>query len=379
MRIDYSYLILIIILLFITFSKKSEKEKFKWVTWITFLFIGLRACVVGADTYLYTLGYMGFDYYKEENLEPLYRDVYVPLLSSIIKFEPFFIIVNTICSLAPIYLLIKKYSEMKAFSVVWFFIYGIYISYFVALRQILGLSLLLFGVLYVIENRKRKWLIYTLFAILAFGFHTSTLIATILFVMAYFVHIESRKLILFLISSSALIGIIFQVFDIADVFNWYLNLNTGLTTERLNAYMLSDHIGDVQEASGYIYMLRYTWTGLFIYYFMDKEKLNHWFSKIFIIAIFIYNLFYNVDMITRMNLAFDIFSLVVITWAFGERYVKIVRKYKIAKIIPFLVFLWFFQSYVRFHIDYDVDELSRMHPYYFFWEDYSSHPSITRF
>lgn len=379
MRIDYSYLILIIILLFITFSKTSEKEKFKWATCITFLFTGLRACVVGADTYLYTLGYMGFDYYKEENIEPLYRDVYVPLLNSILKFEPFFIIVNTICSLTPIYLLIKKYSEMKTFSVVWFFIYGIYISYFVALRQILGLSLLLFGVLYVIENRKRKWLVYTLFSVLAFGFHTSTLIATILFVMAYFVHIKSRKLIISLIFTSALIGIIFHAFNIVDVFNWYLNMNTNLTTERLNAYMLSDHIGDVQETSGYIYMLRYTWTGLFIYYFMDQEKLNHWFSKIFLIAILIYNLFYNVDMITRMNLAFDIFSLVVITWAFGERYKMVVKKYRIVKIIPILVFLWFFQSYVRFHIDYDLDELSRMHPYYFFWEDYSSHPSITRF
>lgn len=379
MRIDYSYLILIIILLFIIFSKATEKRKFKWAAWITFLFIGLRACVVGADTYLYTLGYMGFDYYKGKELEPLYRNVYVPILSSILKFEPFFIFVNTICSLAPIYFLIKKYSEMKAFSVGWFFIYGIYISYFVALRQILGLSLLLFGVLYVIKDQKRKWLVYTLFAILAYGFHTSTSIATVLFVVAYFVRVESRKLILSLILSSALLGIIFQAFDIGDIFNWYLNMNTGFTTERLNAYMLSDHSLDAHETSGYIYMLRYTWLGLFIYYFMDQEKLNHWFSKIFLIAIFIYNLFYNVDMITRMNLAFDIFSLVVITWAFGERYVNIMRKHKIIKIIPILVFLWFFQSYIRFHIDYDLDELSKMHPYYFFWEDYSSHPSITRF
>lgn len=378
MRIDFYYILLFAILFLLNFIKGRDDIRFKWAVGITFVFIGLRACVVGADTYNYTLGYMGLNYYKSKEIEPLYN-IYVNGLGAIIRYKPFFIFVNTICSLTPLYLLVKKYSDIKVLSILWFFIFGIYISYFIALRQILGLSLLLFGVLYVMDNKKYKWVVYSLFVIIAFGFHTSTLIPAILYVFVYFVNIKSRRFVLLLITVSGLLGIVLQAFSLTDIFNFYLNLGTNLTTDRLNAYMMDEHMKNVHETSGYIYTLRYVWLGLFIYYFIDNDKLNHWFSKIFIVAICLYNLFYSVDMIGRINLGFDIFSIVVVTWAFGERYKRFVLRNRFVRVVPVLVFLWFVQAYIRFHIDYDLNNVDRMHPYYFFWEDYQTHPSITRF
>ena len=50
---DYPYIIIFLIILFfsIKYWKKGDRRYFKIVTWLTFLFIGLRAPVVGADTY----------------------------------------------------------------------------------------------------------------------------------------------------------------------------------------------------------------------------------------------------------------------------------------------------------------------------------------
>lgn len=112
---------------------------------------------------------------------------------------------------------------------------------------------------------------------------------------------------------------------------------------------------------------------------MDERRLNHWFSKLFLISILLYNVFLNVDMIARMNLAFYIFSIVVFPWSFGERFRSIYIRKKWVVIYPVLIFAWFTQAYVRSHIDYNLNNVDRMHPYCFFWEDYNNHPSITRF
>lgn len=379
MNIDYHYIIFILVLLYLTFSKGNEEKKFKIAVWFSFLFIGLRACVVGADLYYYTRGYMGMDFYKGEEIEPLYK-LYVEILSSIIKYEPFFVLMNTICSLVPVYFLIRSYSTNKTLSILCFFLFNIYLFYFIALRQILGLGVLILGVLYVLKEKRMKWAVYLLSSIIAYRFHSSMLIPALLFIILFFLKLKSRKFALSIIITTAIVGIIGQIFDLQKIFNLFLNLNTGLTTDRLNEYMVnSSHTLNAHENSGYIYLLRYTWLGLFVFYFMDEDKLNHWFSKIFLISICLYNLFYNVDMISRMVLSFYFFSIIVFTWAFGERYKRIISNAKYLKIIPLFIFLWFFQSYIRSHIGYKLDDVDRLHPYYFFWENYQTHPSITRF
>lgn len=379
MAIEYHYLILIVILFFLSFAKGNKEVKFKWACTLTFLFIGLRACVVGADTYNYTKTFLGTsNFYKGPEVELLYQYVYVPLLSGIFKYEQFFILVNTLVSLSPLYVLIKKYSINKSFSILWFFIFGIYVSYFVALRQILGLAFLFWGVVYVCDNKKCKWLVYALMCIVAYGFHTSISVSAFSFVLAYFFQLKSRKMALIVICVSAFCGIIMNSFDLVSIFDFYLNSNLGLTTERLNGYMSAEH--QVDGTIGYIFNLRFTWLGLFVYYFIDEKFLNHWFSKIFLMAIIFYNIFYSMAMIMRMELALIVFSIIVVPWAlFGKKFLNFKLRNKWAVWIPVLMLAYFTQIYVRSHLDYDLYEPSRLNPYYFFWEDYHTHPSITKF
>ena len=376
--IDFYYLVFIIILYFLTFSRGNERNRFKWASIITLFFVGFRACVVGADTYNYTLGYLDLNYYKNSDIEILYKNIYIPFLSNIIRYEPFFIFINTLVTLSPLYVLIKKYSNNRELSILCFFIFDLYISYFVALRQILGISFLLWGVYFVVKKNRRKWVYYGFFSLIAFGFHKSMIIPSILYAIVYFLQMPSRNIVVMTILLTGTFGIVLNSFDVLKLFNAFLNLNLGLTTDRLNEYMNDNHLM-VGLSSGMIYKLRFVWLGCFVYYFMDERRLNHWFSKLFLISILLYNVFLNVDMIARMNLAFYIFSIVVFPWSFGERFRSIYIRKKWVVIYPVLIFAWFTQAYVRSHIDYNLNNVDRMHPYCFFWEDYNNHPSITRF
>lgn len=377
MSIDIPYIVVVILLIY--FAIKSHKYNsdiyFKYSAVITFVFMACRACVVGADTYNYTLGFMEKkDIYND--VEPLYN-VYTSILRVIWKSEFFFIAFNTLFSLSMIYILIKRYSFDKTLSVLLFFIFDVYQPYFVALRQILALSILLFGVYKLLE--KRNWKIYVVCAVVAYFMHNSTLINSILFFGLYYVKLNSRKCSIYLIVLSGLFGIVLSSFNIADILNFYLSMNTGLTTDRLDNFIQSDQLNDLSKTQGYIWLLRNVWVGLFIYGFMDKDKLNHWFSKIYLLSILLFNLFYNVDMITRINLPFNMFSIILFTWAYGERYKSLIAKNPVLRFIPILLILYFLQFYIRQQIDCDLNLASRMHPYYFFWQDYHNHPSITRF
>ena len=84
-------------------------------------------------------------------------------------------------------------------------------------------------------------------------------------------------------------------------------------------------------------------------------------------------------MIARINLAFNLFSVITFTWGFGERYKQNIKKIFFLKYVGPLVIVFFLQSFIRSQIGYKLDDSSRMHPYYFFWEDYHTHPSITKF
>lgn len=379
---DYPYIILILLLSYLTIRSwklNNRSYYFKWAVIITFLFFAFRACVVGADTYNYTLGFLQkADYYTGDEIEPLYK-VYIKAIRNIWKNEVFFISMNSFLSLFPIYYIVKKESFNAVLSVFAFFIFQIYLPYFVALRQILAIAMLLVGIIIVMKDKSNKWYLYGVCACLAYCIHNSTLINAILFCLLYFLKLSNRKIAIMIIVATALVGIVFQSLKLNDLFNIYLNLNLGLTTERLNTFIQEDQLNDAGSTVNIIWNLRFSILGLFIFYFMDDEKINHWFSKNYLLSVVFSNMFFNVDMIARINLAFNLFSVITFTWGFGERYKQNIKKTFFLKYVGPLVIVFFLQSFIRSQIGYKLDDSSRMHPYYFFWEDYHTHPSITKF
>ena len=114
---------------------------------------------------------------------------------------------------------------------------------------------------------------------------------------------------------------------------------------------------------------------------MDKNKLNHVFSKIYLLGVIIGNLFISMPQSNRLCVAFYVFGLVVFSWIWSERLKCNIQLRKYVNITLFLLLLWFTQAYIRNNLYSNIDLLGadRMHPYQFFWEDYSNHPSIKYF
>ena len=287
-------------------------------------------------------------------------------------------LVNSFLSCYPLYLVIKKYSNNVPLTLAMLSIFGFYVVYFCGLRQILGFAILLMGVIYVLEEKKKKWLVFVLCAAIGYSFHTTIVVYAAIFLVAYFMRFKSRTILISSVIISAVFGIVLQSFNVMDAFNFFLSMNFE-ATERIENYMQDN--GEINEITSIFKSLRPTIIAVFIYSLMDKEKINHWFSVIYALGIIIGNLFISVPMIIRLTGCFTIFGVVAFSWILGNDYLASFKQRKMRN-LAFLIFLLYFsQMYVKDNLNSAIDltAAGRMHPYQFIWEDYKNHPSIKYF
>ena len=379
---DYPYILNYFILLILAYLywKKPDPKLIKWAFFLEFVFIAFRAPVVGADTWNYVRyldGERNFYNYDPRPLEAgfvIYRQVL--LASHPNRFVV--MLVNSFLSCYPLYLIIKRYSNNVPLTLAMLSIFNFYYVYFCGLRQILGFAILLMGLIYVLDEKKKKWLVFVLCAALGYSFHTTIVVYAAIFLAAYFLRFKSRTILISSVVISAVLGIVLQSFNIMDAFNFFLSMNVE-ATERIEGYMQDN--GDVDEITSIFMSLRPTIIAVFIYALMDKEKLNHWFSVIYALGIIIGNLFISVPMIGRLTGCFTIFGVVAFSWILGQKYLTSFRQRKITNLALVIFLLYFSQMYVKNNLNSAIDLTSsaRAHPYQFIWEDYSNHPSIKYF
>ncbi len=379
---DYPYILNYFILLILAYLywKKPDPKLVKWAFFLEFVFIAFRAPVVGADTWNYVRyldGERNFYNYDPRPLEAgfvIYRQVLLTLHPN--RFVV--MLVNSFLSCYPLYLIIKRYSNNVPLTLAMLSIFNFYYVYFCGLRQILGFAILLMGLIYVLDEKKKKWLVFVLCAALGYSFHTTIVVYAAIFLAAYFLRFKSRTILISSVVISAVFGIVLQSFNIMDAFNFFLSMNVE-ATERIEGYMQDN--GDVDEITSIFMSLRPTIIAVFIYALMDKEKLNHWFSVIYALGIIIGNLFISVPMIGRLTGCFTIFGVVAFSWILGQKYLTSFRQRKITNLALVIFLLYFSQMYIKINLDSAIDFTSsaRMHPYQFIWEDYSNHPSIKYF
>lgn len=379
---DYPYILNYFVMLILAYLywKKPDPRLVKWAFALEFIFIALRAPVVGADTWNYVRyldGERNFYNYDPRPLETgflIYRQIMVALHPNRLVV----MLINSFLSCYPLYLMVKKYSVNVPLSLAMLSILNFYYTYFCGLRQILGFAILMMGLLYVLDDKKRKWTVYVLCAALGYCFHTTIVVYAAIFFAAYFLRFKSRTILIASIVVSALLGIVLQSFSVMDAFNFFLSMNVE-ATERIENYMQEN--GDVNEITSVMMSLRPSIIAIFIFALMDKEKLNHWFSVIYAVAIIVGNLFISVPMIGRLTGCFVIFGTVIFTWLFGTQYVASFKQRKLVNTALVIFVLYFSQMYYKNNLDsvIDLTSSSRMHPYQFIWEDYSNHPSIKYF
>ncbi len=371
MKIDYPYLLMVVILLILFYlelkDQRNQKRCFNIAALLTWLFIGLRAKSVGADTLEYVNNFVRGNHVYQESL---YNFFYLSL-RKIWCNETFFLMLTSFLSLITLYYLVKKYASYKVFSVLLFFVLGYYFIYFVALRQILATSIFFVGVMIVLDDKKHKWWIYSICTITSCFAHNFMVIVSLLFTVVYFIPIQKKKTALILVASSGIIGVFFDATDVLRLFDAYFSLGYGITTERLNAYMTASGVNDSLAAS-VLGQLYYAIIGFFIIYFISDDKINLWIVKMYIVYIILISLFREIFMIDRIVLPFALMGCIVATWSLDN-----IRKAKdyIPQVLAIILFLYILNGYARQQIDYNEAELGRMHPYYFNWEDDSEHPS----
>lgn len=380
---DYPYVILLLLLLVLAFlewrNPNKSKYYFKIASSIVFIFIAFRAPVVGADTwdyYRYAMGIRNFYNNDSRDLEPLY-ELYNSFFRNYCRVGILWMSINTIIIFSPLYYILKKYVKYKTFGVLSFFLFfGSYDYFFVALRQLLSLAIILWGVIYVLEDRKHKYIVYIGLSVAAWFMHTTASVVAPLFLIAYILPIKNRIIPIAAIVITALVGVVFQSFDILKAFNFFLTINfEGI--DRVQGYLENNDLNDLSTLN---ITLRQSVIAIIAFLLIDKKKINHWFSKIYLFGIVLYNLFISVPMIGRMVIANLMFVIVVLSWIFENKKYQELKQYRSkVNILMVILLIYFSRSYIINNMDYDLDSAQRMHPYYFFFQDYHDHPSITRF
>ena len=367
----YIVVAFILLFLFVLDQKRNKLKIFYIASTIIILFIGLRAPVVGADTFNYVRYFEGITkQYNDDtrDIEPLFA-FYNGVVGSISNNGTYYLMFNAIFCLLPLFVLVKNYSQNRILSLLLFFLSFVYLHYFVALRQAIGLAILLWGVILVEKNVTKKYLKYTILFITASFIHSSSLFVGFLYIVSHFITLR-RKHFIYIIIVSSVLGLSMQYFDIASILMYIGGADFSLLyrySESLRSSGQYDNISQYQELIRFV--VKPSMIGLIVFFYIDNNKIHHWFSKIYLIGIIISNVFYFIPLISRIVMGFEVFDIIVITWCFPNyKY-----KYTMLKKYIFLAYMiLLFRGYMIGNIYFDKDSKDRMQPYLFFFEEYKN-------
>jgi len=378
MIMDIPYIVFYSILLVLAFmyKKKSNKNIAICSFVLTFFFFAFRAPVVGADTWdyiRYLTGERNFYNYDTRELETGFV-IYRSLISSITSSRFIVMIINSILILFPFFGVLK-YSSNIPFSLFVFFNLNGMSIYFCALRQLLAFSCFLVAVLYYMNNdsnKIKKYIVLFIAGLIGQFLHTSSIIYVVLFFLVTLIGNVNKKIYLFLIIGSALVGIVLESFDSLS-FLKNLSLWFSLSpVERLSGYLSIDELFDDRSLT---LLLRPSFLFLIALYFLSSEDLSHPFCKFSLFGVVLFNLFGYIPIIYRLCVPFFVFLTIVFAWIFDKKYTSI-TKYRVRSIVVILVSLYFVRSVIIDCTEYDINTATKMHPYQFIFQEY--HDRIIR-
>lgn len=366
MNVDFAYILLYVILIFVSlkYNKcitcgnvqyKTSLQRF--ALFISFLFIAFRSPEVGADTLNY-VGYLTgkYNYYNDDSrdLEWMfvsYREVISALTSSVF----IVMIINSILTLYPLWILAKKISPNPPLScLLFFFMYGPFV-YFVGLRQVLGFSLLLVGIILYLNEKNSllfRRLSLVIFSILGYFFHTSIGIYGLIVFLVSFIDIRYKLPIYAAIIGSALLGFVAGQVFLSDFVSSYLSVDIG-AFERLNGYLYGEM--DATYTGGVLFV---GLASLCSVNLLDIEMLDHILTKMFLMGVIMLNMLYTIPMATRIVAPFLVLGCIVVPLAIYSQNKKGRESFVIA-IMLLLISL----KPIKDSVAYDKDSLDCLHPY----------------
>jgi len=382
MLIDFPYIFFYLIMLLLSYEYHlSHKKKIINIAIVlTFVFCGLRAPVVGADTWNYVrylTGERAFYNSDERELESLFL-LYRHVICTITSYRVMVMLINTFLTLLPVCLLFLKFSRNVPLSCLMFFYLDCELTYWVGLRQVLGLSIILLVYYYILTRMNDKGILYKILYLsiatfVSYFIHTICLLYGIICILSLLIPCIHRNLYIVLIIISFVFGIIYHSYVQIDIFQLYLN----------QQFTVWDRLSDYFDRDEQLLMkwplIRFSLVGIVSYMFIGKKWLNHPISKMFLVSIMLYNVLFTLPLIHRLAYPLFILGAILFTHAGEFKTNNILHKKQIANNIVVVLLLYLTYTHVMENVDYSTKSSSRMHPYYFIFQDYSDHPSINRF
>lgn len=317
-------------------SSRYGKQILLFTFFILFIFAAIR----------YGYGNDYFSYKEIYNLINANNDVYTePLYNQINKLCPSFeyvVVISSICSILPAYYLISRYvCKTYQWLSVFIFVFNPYIFLMglSAIRQTMALSLFIIAINF---SKNKRILPYIVCIILAVLIHESAIILLPFYFLANKKHINIWWILIILL------GILLMLVYGEDITNSILVSATQIINPDYVSYILLGESNSLRA----IILTSIT----LIYIAINIPHLSGhtlMFSKLYFVGC-VFNMFaYYMNMLTRFQMYFDIFSIVSIPMILFQNNTQYTFKNEVALLInkyifPILIFVIYGLRYYSF-------------------------------
>lgn len=333
------------------FFKKAFKDKrcFGLLMLVFFLLSALRAFTIGADTRAYSILFIeigktnGIFLFNAGRYEEGY--VFCNKLLSLITNNPqVLIFISSAFIYLSFFLFFKRNSKNLFVVALLFFFCGLFKFSLSAIRQCIALGILMFG---YEQLKHKKYFPFVLLAALAFFFHRSSIVFSLLMFLSNFKWKRNTYLLLFAIS----VTILFLSFVGVDRFI--------LTLFDYSRYIGSIYDDGLNFAS--IVLALMCLVDIWAMYTMDKTIVNSLFFKMTVIKLCVLLISFRLNAVDRLADYLTFFEIVGLSNAFYK------SKHKNKLLLISLVFA----MYVSYSFVWGImrPEYQFVWPYKFFWEE----------
>lgn len=313
-------------------SRMTSNKKLRWMFLYVLFFSALRYGI-GYDYFSYKNTIVSNNDYQLERIELL--GSLLMKLSYRTHYQLFFII-TSILTLCPLFCCLKKYSSSPIFSFWVYLLFPLfYLNYISIVRNAVAYS---FGIcfFFALVNRKgfMKFFYATIFFLLAFGFHKSSLI---LVLMAVLIYIPVKKSILFVLFCLSFL-----------VSNYIVSFLGGFSNISIVDFGLN-YLENHERSEGH--MMTYVFNAMCLFTFVVWDKVcmknerNSLYLKLCCIGTCLWNIFLPLEstMALRLSSYFTLFYIFLIPEFINIRLgsIRILKSHILSILLLLIVFTFY--------------------------------------
>lgn len=273
--------------------KKENKSAIFLLMFLLFFYAAFRDYSVGADTIKYVKYFLNpkMGYGNDSREFEVFFQYWNIILAKIMHNGHFFIFINALVNFSSLYYIIKKESLLKIPCLLLVLSGILWIFYLSGVRQSLAISFFLLSFYFL---KKKKWILFISFSILAVKTHTTVLLTyCIIFIILWIIpYIKINKKRACLLIGASTILAISNIFQIDEIFTYFFSKFSSF--QYIDRY--STYQDQLYEANSLYLMAKKVLPSAFISLYLisqqkDFDTINNLYIKIAIIYTILYNLF----------------------------------------------------------------------------------------